>query len=100
MNFRNRQGDAIDRTTWAHLMEDDSYRVVRQTKFSDGSMVSTVWLGLDHGLGGPVPLFFETMTFPGQEFCGRHSTEFKALAAHLDTVAEYQAKHPNAEIEP
>lgn len=58
--------------------------------------VSTIWLGVDHGLGilndGP-PRIFETMVFAGRpgddwsdQWCGRWSTEAQALAGHAYVV--------------
>jgi hypothetical protein len=51
---------------WARMLEADPLlRTVAQTDFPDGSLLSTAWLGLDHGFGGR-PLFFETMYFSGE----------------------------------
>lgn len=48
------------------------------------SEVSTVFLGLDHSHGGPVPLLFETMVFGGplDDECERYPTRAAALAGH------------------
>jgi hypothetical protein len=90
---------------WAALMVDRDYIVVAQDELPDGSMLSTVWLGLDHGWFGP-PLFFETMRFkntapddsetwdfpnifgePGEEISqDRYPSEEEALAAHHEIV--------------
>ena len=62
-DFYDRQGQRIDLMTWARHVEDRQYSVVAQ-HWVRGWMVSTVWLGLDHGYGmTPVPLIFETMIF-------------------------------------
>ena len=51
---------------WARMLEADPLlRNVAQTDFPDGSLLSTVWLGLDHGYGMR-PLFFETMYFSSE----------------------------------
>jgi hypothetical protein len=99
---------------WAQMMAADPLiRNVAQSDFPDGSLLSTVWLGLDHAFGGR-PLFFETMYFSGavetmtlpgggeQDFrptlefpdpCGeqdemieqlRYGSEEEALAAHRE----------------
>jgi hypothetical protein len=39
--------------------------LVARDDLPDGSYLSTVWLGLDHGFGGR-PLIFETMRFAGE----------------------------------
>jgi len=51
--------------------------------------VSTVWLGLDHGLGwSDEPLIFETMIFGGNHdgYQERYSTEEEARAGHQRAV--------------
>jgi hypothetical protein len=45
---------------WAERMQAEQR--VACDALPDGSRLSTVWLGLDHGMLGP-PLFFETMRF-------------------------------------
>lgn len=62
-----------------------SYSSVAATKIDDEQWVSTVWLGIDHSFGGPVPQIFETMIFPSN-LCVRTSTEAEALAAHEEAV--------------
>jgi hypothetical protein len=47
---------------WAELGEDLDYRRVAYDDLPDGSYLSTVWLGLDHGWCG-LPRLFETMRF-------------------------------------
>ena len=52
--------------TWARLrgaMTPDEMIVARDD-LPDGSYLSTVWLGMDHGFAGR-PLIFETMRFAG-----------------------------------
>src|SRR5262249_41846496 len=44
---------------------DMEYRRVAHDDLPDGSYLSTVWLGLDHGHGLGPPLIFETMRFQG-----------------------------------
>lgn len=47
---------------WAKWLESHrTERIIRQTK-KDDTLVSTVFLGLDHGFGGR-PQWFETMVF-------------------------------------
>jgi hypothetical protein len=49
---------------WAKLMEDPHYKIVSQTELEDGTVISTVWLGVDHNFGGKgPPIIFETMVF-------------------------------------
>jgi hypothetical protein len=55
-----------------------------------GKKVSTVFLGIDHSFGGPVPILFETMVFPAgswaDEFCDRYATWDEAAAGHAEVV--------------
>ena len=100
--------------TWARMREASDCRVASDV-LPDGSRLSTVWLGHDHGFGGP-PLIFETMRFgaalatlvlptggeqdyyPSLEFPDpetgemteqlRYTTEEEALAAHHAIVRQ------------
>lgn len=57
-----------------------------------GFFVSTVFLGLDHGIFGDAPIWFETMVFrhrPGRALdCMRYSTYEQALAGHARTIED------------
>jgi hypothetical protein len=49
---------------WAAFFENYKGRIVEQTRFECGVLVSTVFLGLDHRyVGKGPPLLFETMVF-------------------------------------
>jgi hypothetical protein len=50
---------------WAQMREQPDYPIVAVDELPDGSRLSTVWLGLDHGYGGR-PLIFETMRFSAE----------------------------------
>ncbi len=65
-------------------------RSVAQTDFPDGSKLSTVFLGIDHGWGD-VPVLFETMIFggPHHEKQWRYSTWEEAKENHEKIVAQY-----------
>jgi len=51
-----------DLRTWAKSIEGN-HHVADET--IGEARVSTVFLGLDHSFGGPVPILFETMVFGG-----------------------------------
>lgn len=73
----------------------DPWRVARE-EYPDGSYISTVFLGLDHGWGS-LPLLFETMVFGGpcdgdQERC---TTWKQAEAQHAEVVARVKAAQSN-----
>ena len=88
---------------WAQKFDDHEYKVVAQ-HWVRGWMVSTVWLGLDHGFGmsGP-PVIFETMVFPpgdeaggdgviAERYCERYPTEAAAQAGHDRALAAIVTK--------
>lgn len=49
---------------WAEMHGKAEFRIVAHDETPDGGVLSTVWLGLDHGFLGP-PMIFETMRFAG-----------------------------------
>ena len=67
---------------WATWIETSDRKVVK-TKINNEVRVSTVFLGLDHNLGGK-PMLFETMIFGGplNEQMERYSTWEDAEAGH------------------
>jgi hypothetical protein len=87
--YYDRQGHPLDLQAWAHKLEDMDYKIVRQDHV-DGHFVSTVWLGLDHGMFGGPPLIFETMIFDqradahsfDEVYCERYTTEDAARVGH------------------
>jgi hypothetical protein len=99
-DFYDRQGQRIDLMTWARHVEDRQYSVVAQ-HWVRGWMVSTVWLGLDHGFGmTPVPLIFETMIFaPKDATVGREDWETGGDASGTAPVDldQYQERYPTEE---
>lgn len=84
--YYDKKGNRISMESWAALVEDFNYKLVKVTEIADVK-VSTVWLGLDHGFGGNRPVIFETMTFPGQD-CERHCTLQEAIVGHERMVEQ------------
>jgi hypothetical protein len=67
--------------------------------------VSTVFLGLDHGLDPSRPVLFETMVFGGEldRTCERYCTWDEAEAGHkamLDRVVKAEMKHARDKSKP
>jgi hypothetical protein len=95
---------------WAELHANADYPIVARDQLPDGSWLSTVWLGLDHGIGRP--LFFETMRFTaarderlvgrtlafpdptdGEETTQlRYGSEEEALAAHHEILRRLRVR--------
>ena len=97
--YYDRQGrPLVNALAWAKLEEEGGldYKSVAATTLSDGTWVSTVWLGADHQYGDGPPLIFETMVFPregnwSEMECERYSTEAQAREGHARMVAKYSA---------
>ncbi len=72
------------------MFTDPKARVVRQTHFSDGRKLSTVFLVIDHGSTQDAePILFETMVFGGSygdEVLARYSTWDEAEKDHIQIV--------------
>jgi hypothetical protein len=94
-----RDGRPIGVAEWGRLSSQDDYRVVAQEQIGP-YFVSTVWLGLDHGLGRTErPILFETMVFVPEHAndfslatdTHRYCTESEAIAGHADVVATIRA---------
>jgi len=91
MKYYDKQGREIDMMEWGRL-HSAPYKRVAETTLEDGTWISTVWLGIDHRLGGDgPPLIFETMVFASKDDLSekdmaRYSTEAEALAGHAEMV--------------
>ena len=86
--YYDREGRPLDDPMkWAKLFSDPKYKVLQKTE-TRGAVVSTVWLGLDHGWGEGPPIIFETIVFGGR--CDgemwRYSTEEQARLGHWNAV--------------
>ena len=95
MRHIDKDGRLIPLWQWAVLFENESYRIVEQTRIWPGISISTIWLGLDHGFAQGRPLFFETMVFSsGNEdlYQKRWSDLTEAKTGHQLTVAEWKIK--------
>lgn len=57
LTYFDKEGNQVDLNEFCRLMGDLEYVRIGQNRFEDGSMLSTVWLGLS-GEGKPV---FETV---------------------------------------
>lgn len=97
--YYDRKGQPMEMLAWAAKFEDRDYRTVAQ-HWVRGWMVSTIWLGIDHGFSEITrPVIFETMIFPPGDEAGeygiygcedyqeRYSTEEAAQAGHDRAIA-------------
>lgn len=84
----NRDGEPErepDETAWALWMEQSPDRILAHDTLDDGTVVSTIFLGLDHNHkpGGP-PVLWETKIFYGtyDRYEQRYTSRDDALAGH------------------
>ncbi len=83
--FYGKDGKKIHLFNWGRKIEDSKYRIIKQDVLTNGKMISTVWLGINHCYGGGTPLIFETMVF---------SFEGKALVTRrYETIKEAREGH-------
>lgn len=85
---------------WLENLENNEKRIVKQDKLSSGVLVSTVFLGLDHGFGHTnLPILYETMVFGGKlsEKQERYFTREEALAGHQKWLDKAIAKDGGAD---
>lgn len=96
----NRSGEKISMERADELLRDREYCVVQQDTLSDGSMVSTVWIGLDHRhIGTGPPIIFETLWLEGNPSYGeRYCTQEEALEGHNRILEEARAELARAEL--
>lgn len=81
---------ATDRDLWALWWHQPGNRILAQTNVA-GSLVSTIFLGMDHSFGdGSDPILFETMVFGDRvdEISRRYRTWDDAMEGHEKIVKE------------
>lgn len=88
--YYDKKGNKIDGNKWIELLQDDDYRRIARDDINS-TIVSTVWLGIDHSMrrGGP-HFIFETAIFPDnprldhEMWC--YVTEEEAMESHKKIV--------------
>ena len=74
---------------WAEWFEKIDNRRVKRTKLSNGTSISTIFLGIDHGFSSNKLLLFETMAFEEEnEYMERYSTFDESIIGHDKMVKE------------
>lgn len=95
--YFKRDGTECSIGEWAKLFGDPKYKIVKRTELPNGILISTVWLGLNHGFGRR-KIIFETMVFRTDNFLMkwgddldmlRYETESQAIAGHDLTVKKW-----------
>ena len=85
---------APDVVEWARWFEPTT---VSKTTLPSGTVINTVFLGLDTSFVAGLPILFETMVFGGPlaEAQARYATWDQAEAGHLEMVSRCeQAENP------
>lgn len=104
MVLRGKEVVPATREEWNAMWEDPRLRYVAYTTlkpitnriFFKDVVVSTVFLGLDHGYDG-VPKWFETMVFnhpSGNDWTTRYTTYDEAVEGHERIVSMLQVPPP------
>jgi len=77
--------EAVEFSEWEK--DNMNQKILKQDHFDD-VMVSTVFLGLDHGFGSKGPVLWETMIFGGQhdQYMERYDSYEKACIGHQRAV--------------
>jgi hypothetical protein len=90
--FYDRQGSSMEMMDWARRFSDEGYKRVAHDVLN-GSEVSTVWLGADHGPPDGPRLIFETMVFGGplDGEMDRYGDEEAARLGHARMVEAVRA---------
>ena len=90
--YYDMEGKEISVDKWMRLFAKP--RQIAIDLLPNGINVSTVWLGIDHGIGVGEPMIFETMVFPQDSWddmeCERYSTKKEARAGHEVLVKKYK----------
>lgn len=88
--YYDMEGNPVGLGTWMKLFQDTEARIIAKDRVGD-YVVSTVWVGIHHGVPGNVPpLIFETMVFPvgdlEDEYTRRYPTKEVALIGHQEAI--------------
>jgi len=72
---------------WGKMFEDFKSRIIAQDNFRE-ILISTVFLGINHGFDEEKPLLFETMIFGGKNdgYTDRYNTYSEAEEGHKKAV--------------
>lgn len=92
LNDKNEVVPAKDVNEWAKFFENVERRRIASEKLEGGVLISTVFLGLNHGWGDE-DLWFETMIFDGplEGYQWRCETYEQALKQHSEAVRQAKA---------
>lgn len=97
----DKEGKKITIEEYGRLAEDMTYKRVAETTLPDKTWISTVWLGVNHGINSKNLILFETMVFPSrmkmkERDCERYSTLEEAKKGHERMVERWTKKLESA----
>jgi hypothetical protein len=87
VRWYDRDGERISWGKGSWLCLHKSYVIVRHTHLPNDVVVSTVWLGMDHGYRPGTMLIFETMISGDYDYMERYATEDEAIEGHVRAEA-------------
>lgn len=97
-----------DALKWGKWFQFVSNRMIERTEAyqvghdePEAILISTVFMGIDHGFGGKV-ILYETMVFGGKEdgLCWRYETEAQAREGHQKAVRKVMGEEEPERSEP
>lgn len=104
--YRDKEGKELSIDELEPLLRDPDYKIIKQEQIGK-YFISTVWLGVPHGMGCH---YFETMVFltpegaedPRESLgesldCYRYCTQKEAIEGHLEVVNEWKVKDEKGE---
>jgi hypothetical protein len=58
MIYYDKNGNHLERMQWVELFRDPTYQIIGHDQLEDGTLISTVWLGIDNAFSKNGPLIF------------------------------------------
>ena len=97
IRYYDKDGSPMEMMEWGDKKQinDPEYKRVAETTLTDGTWISTVWVGLDMQFGDGPPLIFETMVFLSkdnldEQDMDRYSTLEEAMEGHDRMVKQWK----------
>ena len=92
--FYDKDAKSISHEEYLKLTNRADYRIIGRD-YVGKRLVSTVWLGMQHGEHDGHPILFETMVFGdygGELAVWRYWNESDAILGHMKAVCEFREK--------
>lgn len=101
LNLKGKPVEEPDFAKWAKWYENNTKkRIVKQTTVANKTVISTVFLGLDHRWNGDgLPILWETLVFTGKHdgYMNRYTSLEQAKAGHKRIVRMIEKEYSKEE---